>query len=126
MGDDHFCWQVNATGTMRMITSPRRKRRKVATDISVPTEIAVSDACRPKDEQVKEPPIATVSASAVNAPTLPSAVWGRVLEYIIYGEARQVILVNRPIENIVPSYVEAIHIRKPGNLDVVAARGSWR
>ena len=103
-----------------MSTTQSRKRRKLAADISVSMEIAAS---RPKDEQIKEPPIATVSASADNdGPTLPAAVSGRVLDCLINGEVCQVILPNILMSNIVPDYVEAIHIRKPGDSDVVAAR----
>ena len=107
-----------------MSTPPSRKRRKVAADAPVPAELAVSDADRPADGHVKEPPTASASASASAsaAPTLPAAVWGRVLDYLYFDEVRQAILVNKLMANTVPSYVAAMHIRKPSNLDVVAAR----
>ena len=105
-----------------MSTSPSRKRRKVAAGVSVPAEVAVSDGSgRPADEQVKEPPPA-VPASASSAPTLPAAVWGRVLDYLLYDEVRQAILGNKFMANTVPNYVEVIYVRKPSNLDAVAAR----
>ena len=105
-----------------MSTSPSRKRRKVAAGVSVPAEVAVSDGSgRPADEQVKEPPPA-VPASASSAPTLPAAVWGRVLDYLLYDEVRQAILGNKFMANTVPNYVEVIYDRKPSNLDAVAAR----
>ena len=103
-----------------MSASPSRKRRKVAAGVSVPAELAASDGSgRPADEQVKEPP---PPASVSAAPTLPAAVWGRVLDYLLYDEVRQAILANKFMANTVPSYVEAIWIRKPSNLDAVAAR----
>ena len=91
-------------------------------DAPVPAELAVSDGSgRPADEQVKEPPPA-VPASASSAPTLPAAVWGRVLDYLLYDEVRQAILGNKFMANTVPNYVEVIYVRKPSNLDAVAAR----
>ena len=106
-------------GTTKMSTSPSRKRRKVAADASVPAELAVSDAGRPADEHVKEPPTSSASSATLS---LPAAVWGGVLDYLYFDEVLQAILVNKFMANTVPNSVEELFIRKPSNLDAVAAR----
>mmetsp|Transcript_30107 Transcript_30107/g.88066 ORF Transcript_30107/g.88066 Transcript_30107/m.88066 type:complete len:102 (+) Transcript_30107:666-971(+) len=99
-----------------MSTSPCRKRRKVAADASVST-VPVAGSGRPTTGQVgqvKEPPeSATSSTSDSGTPTLPAVVWGRVLDFLAYGDARQAILVNKFMANEAPKYVQDIYITEP-------------
>ena len=108
-----------------MSSSPSRKRQKLGTDdtpaSTLPLVLAGSN--QSTNVQAKDPSTAaTSSASDEGTPTLPPAVWGHVLDYLLYGEVRQAILVNKTMANEASKYVEEIFITEPCQLDVVAAR----
>ena len=120
-----LAWVFQTIPNNRMSSSPSRKRQKLGTDCApastLPAVLAGSN--QSTNVQAKDPSTAaTSSASDEGTPTLPPAVWGHVLDYLLYGEVRQAILVNKAMANEASKYVQDIYITEPCQLDVVAAR----
>ena len=118
-------WVFQTIPNNRMRSSPSRKRQKLGTDIAPasPLPVVLAGSNYSTNVQAKDPSTAaTSSASDEGTPTLPPAVWGHVLDYLLYGEVRQAILVNKAMANEASKYVQDIHITEPCQLDVVAAR----